>query len=268
MSFKPVIRTVLLSSTAIITGITASASASFAATVALLQDGKSIVRVDSEKRTVLGKVDLADGATLVGIDVRPADGKLYGVTADGVIVTVDPMTGKWEKKSQLSEKLPSGGSFIVDFNPAADRLRLMVSDGTNFRVNVDDGKAIVDGKLKYSDSDKSKGTPPKITAGAYTNSYAGTKETALFNIDVGTGMLVKQAPPNDGILNGVGSLGVKVEGPVAFDILSDGAGGNVAWLLTGDTLHTVDLSSGAAKAVGAVAGLSGKTLDMAILPKN
>ncbi len=49
---------------------------------------------------------MAGGATLVGIDVRPADGKLYGVTPDGTIVIVDAKSGKWEKKSQLSEKLP------------------------------------------------------------------------------------------------------------------------------------------------------------------
>ena len=51
---------------------------------------------------------LEGGASLIGFDVRPADGKLYGVTPDGAIVIVDVKTGKWEKKSQLSEKLPAG----------------------------------------------------------------------------------------------------------------------------------------------------------------
>ncbi len=64
-------------------------------------------------------------------------------------------------------------------------------------------KATVDRKLKYADGDKSEGASPQVTAGAQTNSFAGTKETALFNIDTGTGMLVKQALPNDGILNSV-----------------------------------------------------------------
>ncbi len=42
---------------------------------------------------VTGSVNLAGDASLVGFDVRPADGKLYGVTPDGAIVTVDAKTG-------------------------------------------------------------------------------------------------------------------------------------------------------------------------------
>jgi hypothetical protein len=143
-------------------------------------------------------------------------------------------------------------------------MRLMASDGTNFRVNVEDGKTTVDGTLKYAEGDKDK--KPRVTAGAYSNSFAGTKETALYDIDLGLGLLVKQAPPNDGVLNGIGKLGIKVTEPVAFDIWSDGKGGNAAWLLTGGTLHSVDLASGAAKSVGNIAGLKGKIWDMAILP--
>ncbi len=237
-----------------------------AATVAALQDGKTIAWIDTDKMAVTGSVPLAGGASLIGFDVRPSDGKLYGVTADGVIVTVDPMTGKWEKKSDLSEKLPAGATYTVDFNPVADRMRLMSSTGTSLRINVDDGKATVDGSHKYAETDKSKGATPKITAGAYINSMAGVKETALFNIDAASGNLVKQAPPNDGTLNTIGALGVKVDGPIAFDIMADGKGGNAAWLLAGGTLHSVDLATGAAKAVGPIAGLKGQISDMAILP--
>ena len=50
--------------------------------------------------------------------------------------------------------------------------------------------------------------------------YTGTL-AALFDIDMETGSLVKQAPPNDGILNTVGVLGAKATS-VAFDIWSDG----------------------------------------------
>ena len=239
---------------------------SSAATIAALQDGKTIAWIDTDKMMVTGSAPLAGGASLIGIDVRPADGKLYGVTPDGAIVIVDPMTGKWEKKSDLSEKLPAGAMFTVDFNPVADRMRLMSSTGMSLRINVDDGKATVDGSHKYAETDKSKGAQPKVTAGAYSNSFAGTKETALYNIDAANGMLVKQAPPNDGILNTVGALGVKVDGPIAFDIVSDGKGGNAAWLLAGGALHSVDLATGAAKAVGQIKGLSGSISDMAILP--
>lgn len=242
------------------------ATSANAATVAALQDGKTIVWIDSEQKKVVGSAALDGGATLVGIDVRPSDGKLYGVTPDGVIVTVDAKTGKWEKKSQLSEKLPAGASITVDFNPVADRMRILTSTGTSLRVNVDDGKAVVDGSLKYAETDASKGKAPMVTAGSYTNSFAGTKETTLYDIDTATGTFLKQAPPNDGVLVSIGALGVKTDGPVAFDIVSDGKGGNVGWLVSGGNLHTVDLATGAAKAVGPIAGLTGKITDIAVLP--
>ena len=243
-----------------------SAGVSNAATLAALQDGNSIAWIDTDQKKITGSVKLADGATLVGFDVRPSDGKLYGVTPDGIIVTVDAKTGKWEKKSQLSEKLPAGASISVDFNPVADRMRILTSTGTSLRVNVDDGKATIDGALKYAETDPSKGKAPNVTAAAYTNSFAGTKETALYDIDATTGMLLKQAPPNDGIVTAIGSLGVKVDGPIAFDILSDGKGGNTGWLLADGNLHTVDLATGKATAVSAIAGLTGKITDIAILP--
>lgn len=252
--------------------IALAASATFlvpgasAATLAALQDGGTLTWIDTDAKKVTGSVKLGGGGTLVGIDVRPADGKLYGLTTDGAIVIIDHRSGKWEKKSQLSEKLPAGANFTVDFNPVADRLRVLGSDGTSLRINVEDGKAIVDGRLRYADADAAKGKQPKVTAGAYINSFAGTKETTLFDIDAGTGTLVRQAPPNDGILNTIGSLGIKIEGSVAFDIWSDGKGGNAAWLLAGGALHTVDLASGGATKVAPIAGLKGRVMDFAVLP--
>jgi hypothetical protein len=132
--------------------VAGSAAVAQAATLALLQDGKTIALYDTEQKKVTGSVDLA-GATLVGFDVRPADGKLYGVAADGAIVTVDIKTGQWQKVSQLSETLPAGSMVSVDFNPVADRMRIVTSSGTSLRVNVLDGKATVDGSLKFADAD-------------------------------------------------------------------------------------------------------------------
>ena len=250
---------------AVLVAATAAHTAS-AATVAGLVDGKSIVWIDSHMKKVTGTVSLDGGASLVGFDVRPSDGKLYGVTPEGAIVIVDTKTGKWEKKSQLSEKLPAGETIAVDFNPVADRMRIIASNGMSLRVNVDDGKVTVDGSLKFTDTDPNKGKSPKVTAVGYTNSFAGTKETALYDIDAASGMLLKQAPPNDGIVSGIGKLGIAIDGPVAFDIWSDGKGANVGWLLAGGNLHTVDLATGAATPVGAITGLKGKVSDIAILP--
>jgi hypothetical protein len=253
-----------LAACAVAIAIAGASADGSAATIAALQDGKSIVLIDTDKKKVMSSVKLAGGGKLVGIDVRPADGKLYGLTPDGAIVTVDAKNGKWEKKSQISEKLPAGAVISVDFNPAADRLRVLTSTGTSLRINVDDGKTIVDGSLKYADADANKGKTPRVTAGAYSNSFAGTKETNLYDLDTLNWVYARQAPPNDGILNSLGK--VVVRAPIAFDILSDGKGGNQGWLLSNGTLYTLDIATGVTTATGKVMGLKGKISDIAILP--
>src|SRR5262249_47783791 len=144
----------------------------------------------------------------------------------------------------------------------ADRLRVMGSDGTSLRVNVDDGMVTVDGSHKFKDSDANFGKTPIVVAGAYTNSKKGATATALYNIDATTGALVVQAPPNDGILNTVGSLGIAINGPVAFNIVADGEG-NAAWLANAGALYSVDLRSGKAVMVGKITGLTGTLSDIA-----
>lgn len=230
----------------------------------LLGDGSmAIVDTTAKKVTKTMKVTGA-GGQLIGIDVRPADGLLYGLAADGTLYTID-MDGKATMKSKLEATLPAGVVATVDFNPVADRLRVMGSDGTSLRVNVDDGKVVKDGSLKYADSDASKGKAPKVVAGAYTNSVKGAKETTLFDIDAATGALVKQAPPNDGILNAVGTLGAKFDA-IAFDIWSDGTR-NEAWALADGQLWSIDLATGKATPAGKIDGLAPGAKDIAILPK-
>ena len=239
------------------------ATASYAATIVGLVDGKTLVWVDPATKKVTGKADIKGAASIVGIDVRPSDGMLYAVAADGGIYTVDAKTGAATMKSKLSETLKAGVTVTVDFNPVADRLRIITSEGVNLRVNVDDGKATVDGSHKYKDGDPNAGKTPKVVAGAYSNSWKGTKATALYNIDVTTGALVTQAPPNDGVLNTIGSLGMTVNGPVAFNIVSTGEDKNDAWLANGGALFSVDLKTGKATMVGKFQGLTGNLGDIA-----
>ncbi len=241
-----------------------SAVAAQAAQVAALTGDNTISIVDTNAKKVVKswKIQGIAGKVL-GIDVRPADGMLYAVGADGGIFTVDLATGKATMKSKLDTMVPAGSWAVVDFNPVADRMRLIGSDGTNLRINVDDGKVATDGKLKFADTDANKGKMPKVVAAAYYNAYKGAKETTLYDIDAVTGTLVKQAPPNDGILNTIGAHGVKAD-MVAFDIYSDGQK-NEAWLYAGDWFYKVDLMTGKATSTLQIKGLTG-VRDIAILP--
>jgi hypothetical protein len=249
----------------LLAGVAAAAPAS-AQTVAALVGDDTLVHVDAAAGKAVKTVKVTGvSGKLLGIDVRPADGMLYGVASDGSVVVIDPQSGAATVKSKLDTMLPNGVMATIDFNPAADRLRIIGSDGTNLRANVDDGKVTKDGMLKFADADQMKGKTPKVVAGAYTNSMKGAKETALFDIDA-TGVVLKQAPPNDGVLNTVGMMGMVSE-TVAFDIASDDQGGNSAWAVVGSKLYKVDLVSGKGTESGTIQGVSGTVRDIAILPK-
>ena len=264
MTFKSTksIKSILAASAALVL----TASAAPAAEVAALWGDNTISIVDTSQKKVVKTWNVSGiPGKVLGIDVRPADGMLYALGSDGGVYWIDAKTGKATMKSKLETMLAAGVLATVDFNPAADRLRVMGNDGTSLRVNVDDGKVIKDGSHKFAATDMHKGEKPNVIAGAYSNSFKGTKETTLYNIDGTIGALVKQAPPNDGVLNAIGRLGVKFD-TVAFDIWSDGQGKNEAWLMTGDTLYSVDLSSGKATAAAKIAGAKGPVRDIAILP--
>jgi hypothetical protein len=250
---------------AALVGSTLLAGAVQAQSVAALvgDDTIAIVDVAARKAERAMRVSGLSGA-LVGIDVRPADGMLYGVVADGTVVTIDPASGKATMKAKLDTMLAPGTMATVDFNPVADRLRIIGSDGMNLRANVDDGKVTKDGNLKFADADMHKGKSPKIVAGAYTNSMKGAKETTLYDIDA-TGALVRQAPPNDGVLNSVGMMGMEA-GNAAFDIVTSYMTSE-GWLMSGKTLYKVDLATGKASEVGMIAGVDGTVRDIAAMPK-
>lgn len=251
--------------TAAFLATTVLAGAAQAQTVAALVGDDTIALVDVAAKKVVGTAKVAGApGRLLGIDVRPADGMLYGVAADGSVVTIDPASGKATVKSKLDTMLPSGVMATVDFNPVADRLRIIGSDGTNLRANVDDGKVTKDGDLKFAEADTMKGKTAKVVAGAYTNSMKGAKETTLFDIDA-SGALLKQAPPNDGVLNTVGMLGVTAEA-AAFDITTDAGGKSDGWLMAGNTLYKVDLGTGKGTEIAKIEGVSGTVRDIAALP--
>ena len=227
-----------------------------------LVDGHSLVMIDTANPKVTGRVHIKGGFDkILGIDRRPADGMIYGITSDGTIVTIDLQSGQSTSKGKLSEAWKSGITTTIDFNPVADRLRVMGSNGANVRVNVDDGKVTLDGAHKFKEGDVNAGKTPKVVAGSYTNAVKGAQSTTLYDIDAASGALVTQAPPNDGTLNTIGSLGIKLDGRVAFEIASSGERSD-AWLVTDGNLYSVDLATGKARLAGKIGGLTGKLTDI------
>ena len=189
---------------------------------------------------------------LVGIDRRPADGRLYGLTTSNDVYRIDPATGASTLVSTLTVPFDGDVRSGVAFNPQADRLRLVSADGQNLRVNVLLGATAVDTPLAYAASDRNAGKRPRIAAAAYTSMVPDAPTTKLFEIDAAEDVLVLQDPPNDGVLTTIGPLGADFAPLSGMTIVTDPGGTDRAYAATGGTLYTIDLGTGHATPAGTI----------------
>ncbi len=223
-----------------------------ASLLALTGDDKLIAFDTNRPGQNTTKIDITGtDAPLLGIDIRPSNGQIYGITTANTIYTIDPKTGAATQVSKLVGASFEGTNVSgFDFNPAADRLRLVGDNDQDFRINVETGAVTVDGTLAYADGDINAGENPRVTAAAYTNAIASPTSTQLYDIDTDLNTLVLQNPPNAGTLMTVGELGVEIGDLAGFDIVSSGEGNNAAFAATGSTLYSIDLLTGAATQIG------------------
>lgn len=217
----------------------------------------------SALRSITG---LQVGEGVVGIDYRPANGVLYGLTNNNRLYTIDAGTGVATLASTLTGATLSGIQFDIAFNPTVDRLRVVSDEGQNLRINVDTGAVTVDPTLAYASGDPNAGRTPFVAAAAYTNQFAGAGTTTLYDLDRAVnGVLDTQNPPNDGMLNTVGLL--NVSNLVSFDI--DAFTGS-AYAASPSSFYQINLTTGAATLVGTLAFNSNttdfNTTDFALVP--
>ena len=242
-----------------------------------LTDNNTLINFDSNNPTATISVPVTglQSGNLIGIDYRPANNLLYGLTDTNSIYTINADTGAASFVSTLSTPFTGDVASGIDFNPAVDRLRLVGSNDQNFRINQDTGATTVDPPLTYAAGDVNAGVNPRITAEAYTNSFSGppspagvtppTRTTQLYGIDFGLDTLVLQNPPNDGTLNTINSLGIDFDPTGGFDI-STANGVNTAFATTDSTLYTINLSTGAATSVGTIDGGNSSFIGLAVEP--
>lgn len=182
------------------------------------------------------------GEVLLGLDMRPLNGQLFALGSTSRLYAINASSGVAAQvgTGPLST-LVTGTDIGFDFNPLVDRIRIVSSTGLNLRVNPADGSLTVDGAITPVNS--------AITAVAYTNNFAGTTTTVLFDVDSQTDRLFKQDPPNNGTLVDVGALGVNVEASNGFDI--GGTSGTAFGIFTVSgvqKMYTINLTTGAAAA--------------------
>ena len=203
---------------------------------------------------------LQPGETLVGVDIRPANGLLYGLGSSSRIYTINPGTGAALAVGggQFSPLL-NGTTFSMDFNPTVDRIRVTSDLDQNLRLHPGLGTvAGTDTALAYAAGDSRFGVNPSITAVAYSNNVAGASSTFLYGIDSLQNTLVSigSPSPNDGTIRTIGALGFDAARFNGFDI--SGVTG-IAYVTSpaassdpAANLYILDLATGGATLVGKI----------------
>ncbi len=236
-----------------------------------LTTGNNLISFDSNLpgsiRSIVAVTGITAGQALSGLDSRPATGELYAIgynngTGEARLYTINPATGAATAIGTAPVMLAAGmGKVSFDFNPTVDRIRVMGSNNSNYRMHPVTGAiAATDGSLAYAGPNA--GANPSIGAAAYTNSFNGAATTTLYDYDDTLNIFASQIPPNNGTLNTIGASGIMVNlsDPSAdLDIYYDLATGtNTAYFAanvgaaTSDNLYTINLSTGAATLVGKI----------------
>lgn len=244
------------------------AGTSHAVTLIGLTSAHEIARIDTstlaDSRMAITGLSMA-GERLVGLDTRPSDGLVYGVSTASKLYTVDAMTGlaTWRADLSMPVVMASRG-YGIDFNPVADyngapSLRLVSSSGDNFAINASSGAV----------GNAANTIAAGYSAVAYSNSQPlmppAPSSTALYYIDSNSDMLRRASSAfNTPTITDVGALGIDVLKANGFDIGGDGMAYAAltlddASLATG--LYRIDLASGQAMLLGQYQGtLSGLTV--------
>lgn len=255
----------------------------------LTSNSANLVSFDSATPSTQSALIPITGVTtglLRGIDFRPATGGLYGISYDTAteasqLYLINTTTGV---ASAVGAPIVLAGTGLVtrvsiDFNPVVDRLRVVTSAGTNYRINPNTGAlAATDTNLAYAPGDVNSGATPLVADVAYTNNFAGATSTTLYAYEFNRDQILtigsvngSPSSPNTGLLFTVGGLGgpSAFDGGVGFDISSQTG---IAYLSFDDApsptgfeeLYTVNLATGAATLIGNEIGVNLLDISVAI----
>ena len=196
----------------------------------------ALVSFDSaapDSMTLIGGITgLGSGLTLRAIDFRPANGKLYALGTSGTVAQLYTMNVAMAVLTAVGSSFTMTGNtspvVSIDFNPAADRLRVVTGSGQSYRVNADTGALVA------RDTDIAMGAT--IADIAYSNNVAGATSTTLYGYDY-----------NADQLDTIGSVGGGTSPNTGQRFVVGDTG-----LLSGSTMIGLDISGATGKAYGSV----------------
>jgi hypothetical protein len=244
----------------------ALAGSASAATFIAGNDGGRLAYFQSENPKRFVKLDVTglEGAseTFSGLDVRPANRKLWALTWSFPDAEYRVYRVKVNLDERSAELTKLAGPFTITgvndnnlgfaFNPVTDEMRIVEHDSdANWRLDATTFGLSQDTSLAYATDDPNFGNGPGIMAIGYTNQRVGAARTKLYGIDEFPDAVVRIKPPASGLLHTVGPLGVDTT--FGFDL--DIAPGGEAYALlsrNGPRLYRVNLRTGNASGLGQI----------------
>lgn len=205
------------------------------------------------------KLKIAVSGRIVAIDLRAADGGLYGLSETGAIYRIDVGTGKLSRRFDLGATL--SGAVSMDCEAAEDSCRLLSDAGESARFTFKDRVLELDRSLAYPRAEDA----PQAVAAAFLNSHPASKRAVLLVIDAAKDKLFALDRPKTGRLVPVGDVRPRIEGSVAFDVATYAPGDNVAVMVNGDKLYRLDFADRVFRKVARIEGLDVRLRDVAFL---
>jgi hypothetical protein len=190
---------------------------------------------------------------IVGIDFRPADGKLYGVGNDSRVYVLDTITAVATAIGSIAfTPALAGEHFGMALDPTTDEIRIQSAEtGQNLRLDPATGQAVSDdGVLAYVTGDPNETRGPSIAATAVGTSSAAA--TTTYGIDWVLDDLVMMPDPANGQVTTIGSTGVSTSACAALDMGDDGVLYATMTVDQTNQLYTMNLGTGAATGLGEI----------------
>ena len=248
----------------------------------LTKSSNRLLTIDSDNpsviRTLSSIVGIRPGFSIVGLDVRPVDLKLYALAYNRLnnayqLYTI-AQTGDATPIGDTTQTMMLGtGDVAFDFNPVVDRIRVIgASTRNNYRLDPVTGALVAtDIMVAYSPADPNSSVVPQIGSAAYSNNYRGAMLTTLFAVDDSVGSIVTINPPNAGIIYTIaGNVYVPTQGDKSSDVdfYYDSADGNFGFMILNtspslnDDLYRIG-ETGTAERVGPI-GFGSQIIDLAV----
>jgi hypothetical protein len=220
---------------------------------------------------------LQAGERLMGIDIKPDSGELYGVGSTSRLYKISRATGAATAVGTGGFGLLFGvqDAMDMDFDPTTGLLRIVTDTKQNVRVNAESGQiAYRDGDIHPGDSDISPN--PSVAGLGYSNNYRGSTDSVLrgyeYNADDVVILGVTSGPTvaEVGVVYEVSDMpGIVVQGGssprIGYDVSPGGT--TYASLLVGGSYNLYRVSNaGTVTLVGPIGTGSGAQRDIAVAP--